>query len=142
MLGKRWTRADGKRPIQTDGTPASSTNPDTWTTYDKVIVGDDLPGDGYGIMLGDGLGCFDLDNALDESGRAKPWAAIKCTAILDEFTVVFAERSVSGTGLHIFVESPETAGTRAPVSDGSVEFYSRARFIRVTGNSVLEFAYV
>lgn len=144
MLGKRWTRADGKRPIQTDGTPASSTNPDTWTTYDQVVTGENLPGDGYGVMLGEGLGCYDLDNALDENGKMKPWAQTIVSHVLDDRSrpVLFMERSVSGRGVHVFVEAPERPGYRREVIDGSIEFYSWARFIRVTGDKVGSVIYV
>ena len=37
---------------------------------------------------------------------------------------------MSGDGLHLFVDAPEAPGTKQP----GVEFYSRARFIAVTGN--------
>ena len=121
----RWARAAGKRPIQVDGSPASSTNPATWSTYPKVLKS--KAGDGFGFMLGDGIGCYDLDNAL-EDGAVKPWASDIIDAI--EEPVVYVEKSVSGRGLHVFVELAEQRGTRRSVGDGSVEKYSYGRFIR------------
>lgn len=80
-------------------------------------------------MLGGGLGCHDLDHAL-EDGVLKPWAR----EVLDGITerVLFAEVSMSGEGLHVFVDAPEGPGSKRPVSDGGHEFYSRGRFIRTT----------
>lgn len=115
---RAWVRADGKRPIQVDGFPASSTDPDTWAGFAQVQRG---AGDGFGIMLGGGLGCYDFDDKSDEfvrdyvSGIPEP--------------VVFAERSMSGRGVHVFVLADEGRGWKR---DG-VERYSRARFIRTTG---------
>ncbi|MCQ9367352.1 hypothetical protein NQ036_03705 [Brevibacterium sp. 91QC2O2] len=120
----RWTRAAGKRPLTVRGRPASSTNSWTWTTFDQVQDG---PGDGYGIMLGGGLACWDLDHCIDDAGALAAWAADLLAGIPDP---VWAEVSLSGRGLHIFVEAPEARGRR----DGNIEYYSRARFIRVTGN--------
>lgn len=120
----RWVRADGKRPITPAGTPASSTNPSTWCSFDEAQQG---AGDGYGIMLGGGLGCYDLDNAI-ESGVVKSWARDIIDAI--EEPIVYVEKSVSGRGLHVFVELAEQRGTRRSVGDGSVEKYSYGRFIR------------
>lgn len=81
------------------------------------------------MMLGGGLACYDLDNAL-EGEELKPWAR----DILDGITerVLFTEVSVSGEGLHVFAEAPEGRGSRRAVGDGGVEFYSRGRFIRTT----------
>ena len=121
----RWARAAGKRPIQIDDTPASSTNPDTWSPYSKVLKS--KAGDGFGVMLGGGLGCYDLDNAL-EDGVAKPWVREVIDSI--EEPIVYVERSVSGRGLHVFVQAEESRGVRSYVADGSVERYTRARFIR------------
>lgn len=120
----RWVRADGKRPITPTGTPASSTNPSTWCSFDEVQQG---AGDGYGVMLGGGLGCYDLDNAL-EDGAVKPWAREIIESI--EEPIVYVEKSVSGRGLHVFVELAGQRGTRRSVGDGSVEKYSYGRFIR------------
>lgn len=121
---RRWVRADGKRPVMPSGAPASSTNPATWSSFDEVQSG---AGDGFGVMLGGGLGCYDLDNAL-EDGAVKPWASDVIDAI--EEPVVYVEKSVSGRGLHVFVELAEQRGTRRAVGDGSVEKYSYGRFIR------------
>lgn len=120
----RWVRADGKRPITPAGTPASSTNPSTWCSFAEVQQG---AGDGYGIMLGDGLGCYDLDNAL-EDGAVKPWARDVIDSI--EEPIVYVEKSVSARGLHVFIQLPEQKGTRRAVGDGSFEKYSYGRFIR------------
>ena len=126
---RRWVRADGKRPIRVDGSPASSTDPSTWASYSDVLRS--TAGDGYGIMLGGGLGCYDIDHCLVD-GVIEPWAREALDSIPE--SVVFTEVSKSGTGVHVFVRADESPGTRR----GNVERYTRARFIRVTGN-VYEF---
>lgn len=118
-----WTRADGKRPVTVSGRAASSTNPDTWASFSDVRRS--KAGDGYGIMLGDGLGCYDLDHCTDEQAR-------EFIETIEE-PVVFAERSMSGAGVHVFVWAPEGPGWRMGVRGVAVERYTRARFIRVTG---------
>lgn len=122
---RRWVRADGKRPITIHGKPASSTDPTTWSTLNEVKRS--TAGDGYGFMLGEGIGCYDLDNALS-AGQLKPWARAVLAGITEP--VIYGERSVSGCGLHIYVEAVEVRGTRRSCGDGSVEKYSFGRFIR------------
>lgn len=121
---RAWTRRDGKRPITVAGRQASSTNPATWASFESVQHG---AGDGIGIMLGAGLGCYDLDHCLD-GGVIAGWACDAIAAISE--SVVWVERSMSGDGLHIFVETRATSGYRR----GGVEFYPRSRFIAVTGD--------
>lgn len=131
MTGRRaWTRAEGKRPVMMSGQAASTTNPRTWATFPEVQDG---AGDGFGIMLGGGLGCYDLDGALDDRGRLKGWARDVLEGIPEP--VVFREVSRSGRGLHVFVLAEESPGLRRPMPDGGgVERYSRGRFILVTGH--------
>lgn len=117
--GVRWVRAAGKRPIRVDGSPASSTDPSTWSTYRDVKRS--TAGDGYGIMLGGGVGCYDLDHVTDEEAHA-------FLATVTE-PIIFVERSISGDGVHVFVGADESKGWRR----GGVEKYTRDRFIRVTG---------
>lgn len=127
LAAGRWVRADGKRPIQADGTPASSTNPSTWASHTAVVSSS--AGDGIGVLLGGGLAAHDLDDCFDGK-RLKPWAR----HILDSIDApLFVERSVSGNGLHIFVEADEGRGTRKRMpGGGGHEFYRTARFIRTT----------
>lgn len=133
MMGKRWTRADGKRPIMVDGSPASSTNPATWAEFRDVQQG---AGDGYGIMLGDGLACYDIDHCFNPNTPRMgltPWGREVLAMIRRaRERVLFAEVSRSGNGLHIFVEGEPGLGRRT----NKYEYYSRARFIRVTGERV------
>jgi primase-polymerase (primpol)-like protein len=119
-----WVRADDKRPIQPNGRAASSTDMRTWHSFAAVQSG---AGDGFGIMLGDGLGCYDLDHVTDVQAR-------DFIASIPE-PVAFAERSVSGDGVHVFVEAYGGAGWKRTVNGISVERYTKDRFIRVTGNT-------
>ena len=123
----RWTRCVGKRPVTVTGRSASSTDPSTWSAFAEVQ--DSAVGDGFGVMLGGGLGCHDLDHALD-GGALKPWAREVLGGITEP--VLFVEVSVSGEGLHVFVEATEGPGRKLRVGDGGHEFYSRGRFIRTT----------
>jgi len=124
IASRRWVRADGKRPITITGAPASSTDPSTWSTYPEVLASS--AGDGYGVMLGDGLACWDLDHCLDR-GELAPWAR-EVLASID--SPLWVERSMSGEGLHVFVAGTEERGRRTH----GVEYYARARFIRFTGD--------
>ena len=119
----RWVRADGKRPIMVDGSSASSTNPATWASFAEVQSG---AGDGFGVVLdGSGLGCFDFDDCFD-GGVLKP--AVRDFIAGIAYPIVYVERSVSGNGLHVFVEAGKQRGFRR---DG-VEFYTWGRFIKTT----------
>lgn len=82
-------------------------------------------------MLGDGVVCIDLDNALQD-GELTPTAR----AVLAATEGAWAEVSTSGTGIHIFGAGFERAGRRFVTADGTgVEIYSRSRFIRMTGKT-------
>ena len=119
----RWVRAVGKRPVMVDGSAASSTNPATWASFAEVQSG---AGDGFGVVLdGSGLGCYDFDNCFD-GGGLKP--AVRDFIAGITYPIVYVERSMSGNGLHVFVEAEKQRGFRR---DG-VEFYSWGRFIRTT----------
>lgn len=118
--GRRWVRAVGKRPVTVSGSAASSTDPSTWADYADVRASS--VGDGFGVMLGGGLGCYDLDHVSDSDAREF------VSQVAEQ--VLFVERSVSGAGFHVFVEAHEERGWKR----GSVERYTRERFIRVTGD--------
>ncbi|WP_313546445.1 hypothetical protein [Corynebacterium sp.] len=116
--------------MQLDGRPASTTNPSTWTTHAAVLAS--TAGNGFGFMLGDGVVCIDLDNALQPNGTLTATAQ----AVLDATPCAWTEHSLSGTGLHIFGAGFERAGHRIVCADGTgVEVYARDRFIRMTGKT-------
>lgn len=113
-------------PIQTDGTPASSTNPVTWTAYSDVK---DMKRVGW--VLGEGIGCIDLDDCIRDR-RLEPWAA----EIVGNYKkqAVWIEVSPSGRGVHIFL--PMKQGRGRVIRDGrNIEVYppDSGRFICVTG---------
>ena len=120
----RWVRASGKRPVMVDGSAASSTNPVTWASFAEVQKSN--AGDGFGVVLdGSGLGCYDFDDCFD-GGVLKP--AVRDFIAGIAYPIVYVERSVSGNGLHVFVEADKQRGFRR---DG-VEFYTWGRFIKTT----------
>lgn len=130
MTGRpAWVRRVGKRPVQVNGRPASSTDPRTWTTWEAVQDG---AGDGFGIMLGDGLGCIDLDYAIGDDGVLAGWAA----EIVEEHrgAAWWIERSMSRRGVHVFLPLAEGPGRKVRDGEVSVEVYSKARFMAVSGD--------
>jgi len=115
-------RHDRKRPVTTAGAPASSTDPATWATY--TAAKRSKVGDGLGYVLGDGIGCLDLDHCLVD-GKPNELAR----EVLARLPGAYVEISPSGDGLHVWGTAPEQPGR---VRDG-VEAYSVGRYITVTG---------
>lgn len=123
----RFVRFDrSKRPLMVDGRPASSTDPSTWVGFDAARRSD--VGEGVGFVLGDGIGCIDLDHCILD-GELEPWAA----EVVSENRGTFMEVSRSGDGVHIFGLLPEGRGRK--IRDGrNIEVYSTGRYIALTGN--------
>jgi putative DNA primase/helicase len=77
---------------------------------------------------------IDLDYAIDDSGKLKPWAEEiikKCPT--------YAEISPSGTGVHLISKGslPEGCnGRKRAYQDGAVEIYSKGRYFTVTGDHI------
>ena len=123
----RWVRHERKRPITAAGSAASSTDPGTWSSY--AAMKRSTVGDGIGFVLGDGIGCFDLDHCL-VNGRPTAAAA----AFLAQLPATYVEISPSGSGLHVWGLIPPGHGSRRRRPDGlHVERYSTGRYITVTG---------
>ncbi|MFH9891906.1 hypothetical protein ACH4OQ_35935 [Streptomyces luteogriseus] len=111
------------------GTPASSTNPRSWSTYRNAT--ESVAGVGLGFVLnGDGIACLDLDHALTADGSPKPWAA----EILRQAGDTYTEVSPSGEGLHVFGYADVRQGRRIRREGGyAVEVYGDGRYIAMTG---------
>src|SRR5215212_11819674 len=111
------------------GEKAGSTNPKTWTSYEKALsVCKDHGYEGIGFVFTpkDDLCGVDLDKCLDpETGEIEGWAR-EVIEELDSFT----EISPSGKGVHVLVRAtlPEGRNRR-----GRFEAYDRGRYFTVTG---------
>lgn len=125
----RWVRyAADKRPLDAiTGRSASSTDPTTWASHAEASTSSH--GIGPGFVLGDGIGCIDLDHVIND-GELLPEAA----AFISGYPGNYIEVSPSGDGLHIWGLSPEGSGTRRQENGISVERYSSGRYITITGN--------
>lgn len=93
-----------KKPTQLTGALASSTDPATWTTFDKVSAWkEEHPFDEtlFGFMVTQPYVCVDLDHCRNaKTGAVDKWAADIVDALGS-----YTEISSSGTGLHIFVKT-------------------------------------
>lgn len=112
-----------KLPITTKGKAAKSTDPDTWTTFERAEAS--TAGKGLGFALGGGIGCIDLDGAISDDGFLEKWAK----RILAKTPDTFIEISQSGQGLHIWGFLPEGPGRNLRSKGLPVEIYSTGRFI-------------
>ncbi|OIB57330.1 hypothetical protein [Natrialba sp. SSL1] len=134
----REQERDGKPtkvPITpTTGEFASSTDDQTWTTFDDALEYTEAGNaDGIGFVFtdNDSFVGIDLDDCRDLDTGAIDEAAQDIIDRLDSYT----ERSPSGTGYHVIVEG-ELHGDRN--RKGAIEMYDSARFFTVTGEHVDE----
>jgi hypothetical protein len=111
------------------GEKAESTNPKTWTSYEKAVsVCKDHGYEGIGFVFTpeDDLCGVDLDKCLDpETGEIEGWAR----EVIDELDS-YTEISPSEMGVHIFVRAELPAGRNRK---GRFEAYDRGRYFTVTG---------
>ena len=112
------------------GYGASSTNPETWNTFETVKGTYEATGnyDGIGFVFNNnGIVGIDLDHCIDET-RQITETAQKVIQLLDSYT----EYSPSGTGVHIYAYGalPVDGKKREPY-----EMYQNKRYFTVTGES-------
>lgn len=120
------------------GVNASSTDPQTWASFEEAVDAVALiPAyAGIGFALGDGWVGVDFDHCVDEHGHLG--SALLDTrsgrriAVMSEVERLasYAELSPSGTGVHVIVRGALPPGRRK-VAD--VEMYDRGRYFTVTG---------
>jgi putative DNA primase/helicase len=128
VMWKAEPRGDrvSKVPYRLNGRKASSTNPDTWTSFDRALSAvSRFSGIGFVFTAADGICGIDLDHVITDGG-VEPWVAHMVEA-LDSYT----EYSVSGQGLHILCGGVIPDGSRHRVEP--VEIYDRGRFFATTG---------
>lgn len=112
-----------KMPVQVDGSPASSTDQSTWAPFSQV-----RSAKRKGYVLGDGIGCIDLDHCLVD-GVLTPAAA----EFLAKVPPTYIEVSPSGDGLHVWGLMSAGRGSVRRLNGLSVERYSTGRYITITG---------
>lgn len=84
-----------------------------------------------GFMLGDGVACIDLDHCYDRRNRLEWWAKMLIAPVAGR---AYIEISPSGDGLHVWGLLEPRPGMRIRNDMGmNIEFYSRDRFMTVTG---------
>ena len=112
--------------------PAKAGIPETWGSYQAAVmcvrrglargIGYEFDGNGiYGV---------DLDHVLGEDGTLTPEAR-EVVGKLNSYT----EISISGTGLHIFVNADGADITRHRKRNCFLEIYNEGRYFTVTGSA-------
>ncbi len=123
----RFVRYSSKKvPLTVNGRNASSTNAATWSSHKDAVASE--VGEGVGFVLGDGIGCIDLDHCI-EDGRVADWAQ----EVLDNNPGTYVEVSRSGSGLHVFGLLSEGPGRNVRDGVRAIEWYSVGRYIALTG---------
>lgn len=107
----RWIRRSAaKVPLTVGDTPASSTDPATWSTHKDAAASTAGAGLGFVLTEDDDIVCLDLDHCIAPlTGRLAPWAA----AILRDAGATYVEVSPSGDGLHIWGRADVRQGRRS-----------------------------
>lgn len=113
--------------------PASTTNPDTWGTYDEAVAAfnnnPSLAGIGYVFAKEDPFVGIDLDHCRNaETGKIEEWAQ----KIINDFNS-YTEVSPSGTGVHILIQGERGEGGNRK---GDIEIYDKGRYFTLTGDRV------
>ena len=139
VVVKTWWNAEkgkyNKRPVNCNsdkGEYAESDNPETWTTFDNALKYLKEKGGttvAYALDGKDKVSCVDIDRCFDENGELSETAK----EALKRSGATYAEKSVSGNGLHIF---GKTSGMdiRTFSKNGDLEFYQKEHFIAMTGD--------
>jgi putative DNA primase/helicase len=116
-----------KLPFTVWGTSASTTDPQTWNSFEAVKAAYWAGGfDGVGFVFKEGgnLSGIDLDDPNGDQDKIELF-----NRITEKF-VTYTENSPSGKGVHIITFGEVESGKRR---DG-VEVYSAGRFFTMTGN--------
>jgi hypothetical protein len=112
---------------------ASSTNPNTWATFDQAQAAFEEGGySGVGfVLVGDGIVGVDLDKCVQ---AGQPTAA--AVRILDRVGCQYTEFSPSGTGLRGFGYGDNIVGRRGLIDGVKIELYASKRYLTVTGHTL------
>lgn len=131
---KRGKGAPTKVPYSAKGGTGSSTNPETWSSYEEASAVA-ARYDGLGFAIADGHVLIDLDGCRDpQTGIIEKWARF-----VVEFLQCPTEISPSGAGLHIYVKSRNARSLKRMFSKAGekkqgIEIYAGGRYSAITFN--------
>jgi putative DNA primase/helicase len=110
---------------------AMSNNPDTWADYAQAKgYCAHYRYNGLAFALSGGIAFIDLDRAVDKAtGEIAPHAGRLLSLLPD----TYAERSVSGTGIHILLKGSLPKDARKRNDEKGIEMYDTRRFVCMTG---------
>jgi hypothetical protein len=129
-----------KVPFWKRNHPASSTDPRTWSSFERALEEYSLRRNWWeGLMFAltdsNGITFIDADNAYpSDAAEIAPWAA----GLQSHFADTYQEASVSDTGFHILCRArPSHCGQWTihcgEREVGKVEIYDHSRFVVMTG---------
>ena len=136
----RWANRERKGkttkvPLTVSGRAASSKNEATWTDYTSASAS--TVGDGLGFVLGNGVGCVDLDDCLDDGA---PNEVARRFLDVHGKEALLVEVSYSGRGLHMFLPMEQGKGSVRVDRGQRVEVYppDSGRYVAVTGEKFVK----
>lgn len=125
--GERLTKV----PFRPNGLHASSTNSETWSSFEEAVEAYQRGGyQGLGVMIVPPVIFLDFDHCVNDDGRLDDRGQFA----LETFGGTFIEVSQSGRGLHVFTLGNLQRNFKN--SKQNVEGYSCRRFAALTGNAI------
>ena len=112
----------------------SSTNPDTWGTFEQAVrvAQNGFHGIGYVFSPQDDYAGVDVDRCRDpETGQLK-----YCAQVLSEYLASYQEVSPSETGIHAIIKAqvPPGGNSKGLTCGSKIEMYSQGRYFTFTGH--------
>ncbi len=115
---------------------AKCNEPATWSTYEKAMQfakERNCEGLSFALDLQNRIACVDLDHCIGDKGMRSNL----CWNILNAAPNTYAEKSVSGKGVHVFFKADNvTLGCNIKDDVKGLECYDRSKFISMTGNVI------
>lgn len=120
---------------------AKVNDPTTWTdfkTAKQYALENNCAGLTIVLTPESGVTCIDLDKCIDDAGNVSEFAQ----KVLKATEGTYAEKSVSGHGIHIFVKGDLLDNGKYKNVSGSkengneIEVYNQSKFISLTGNVI------